>query len=251
MLMDKDRLLSDLGLNDKEAKTYVAILELGSATIKPIANRAGLKRTSLYYFIDRLVALGLIAQTEIRGRMHYQALPPSRLVDLQRERLQQVEHALPEFMSIFNLVKDKPRISYYEGSEQIKQLLWEEPRCKQELLGIWSGQDIMDLVGERELAAIDKARRANNIKVRVVRVRHKDEPFKLFQEGPGLNRELRYAPEDIDFATSLTIYDTGKVSFVTSKKEGFGILIESPEIYTMMKILFEGFWTQSAPSDSQ
>lgn len=245
--MEQTQLLEQLGLDEKEAKTYLAILELGSSTIKPIADRAGLKRTSLYNFIDHLVELGLIAQTDIRGRTHYQALPPSRLVDLQRERLSSLESALPQFMSIFNVAGDKPRISYYEGPEQIKQLLWEETRCNQELLGIWSGQDVDDLVGNRELARIDKARIAAGIKIRVVRTRHKDQPFQEFGGGPGNLRELRYAPPTVEFSTSLSIYDTGKVSFVTSRKESFGILIESQEIYQMMKLLFEGLWVQSQP----
>jgi sugar-specific transcriptional regulator TrmB len=246
--MEKEQLLTQFGLNDKEAKTYLAILELGTATIKPIALRAGLKRTSLYYFIDHLVALGLVSQTAIRGHMHYQALPPSRLVDLQKERLQTLEQALPEFMSLFNVAKDKPRVSYFEGPAQIKNIFWEEPKCDKEILGIWSGTEVDELIGRQELERIDKARRANGIHVRVIRFLEKDVPFAPFRDQPGSNRELRYAPPGTIFPIAFTLYDTGKVSFVSSKKEGFGILIESPELTIAMRVLFEALWTQSQPA---
>lgn len=244
-------ILEKLGLSDKEARTYVAILELGSASIKPIAGRAGLKRTSLYNFIDHLVELGLVSQVEIRGRMHYQANPPSRLVDLERERLKQVEQALPEFMGLFNLVKDKPRIHYFEGPEQIRNILVEEPKCKSEILAIWSGSDVFDLFGNSYLEEIERQRIAAGVRIRVVRVRDKDEPFEEFGEGTGKNRELRYAPEGVNFSLSVSVYDTGKVGFISSKKEGFGILIESPELAELMKMLFEAFWQTAKPASKR
>lgn len=241
-------ILEKLGLSDKEARTYVAILELGSASIKPIAGRAGLKRTSLYNFIDHLVELGLVSQVEIRGRMHYQANPPSRLVDLERERLKQVEQALPEFMGLFNLVKDKPRIQYFEGAEQMRHIIAEEPKCKSEILAIWSGTDVINLFGQQFIDQIDQQRIAAGVGIRVVRIWEKDEPFEMFREGAGKKRELRYAPEGVNYSLSVSIYDTGKVGFISSKKEGFGILIESPELAELMKMLFEAFWQTARPA---
>lgn len=243
--MDKSKLLLQLGLSDKEAATYLALLEIGSSTVNPIAKRAGIKRTSVYNFIDHLISLGLVTQTEIRGRMHYQAQPPSRLVALQRERLQNLEQSLPEFMSIFNAVKDKPRVSYYEGVDQVKNIFWEETKCSSELVAVWSGQEVTDLIGSQELARIDKIRRQKGIAVRVVRIRDKDSSFRPFREQPGSNRQLRYAPEGTVFPIAFTVYDTGKVSFVSSQKEAFGILIESQELAQAMRVLFEALWTTS------
>ena len=113
--MEKEQILNNLGLSEKEAKTYLAILELGSSTIKPIADKAGIKRTSIYNFIDRLVELGLISQTAIRNRTHYLVLPPDRLLQLQKENLSAVENAIPEFMGLFNFSGSKPKIQYFEG----------------------------------------------------------------------------------------------------------------------------------------
>ena len=44
------------------------------------------------------------------------------------------------------------------------------------------------------------------------------------------------------------IYDTGKVGFISSREEGFGILIESEELASMMTSFFELLWDRSLPA---
>lgn len=240
--MNQSFLTNNLGLTDKEAAVYLAILELGSSSIQPIATQSGVKRTSIYYFIDHLVELGIIEKIKLRNRWHWQAKSPEALIDLQQRRLSDVKNALPELKGIFNLTTDKPKISYFEGVVQMKNILWEEIKCKKELLGIWSGQEVADLFGASLLDEVDRKRRAKGIAVRVIRVLEVDAPFEAFREQPGSNRELRYAPKGTRFPMAMTIYDTGKVSFMSSKKEGFGFIIESAEFYAVMKALFEGYW---------
>ena len=247
--MDKEQILRELGLNEKEVKVYLAILELGSSSIQPIAVRAGVKRTSIYYFIDHLVDLGLVTQTVMRGRRYYQAQPPQKLLDIQEARLSQVKAALPQFLSLFNISDVKPKISYFEGTEQVKQIFLEETKCKRELVAIWSGSDVFEMVGQSFLDGIDKQRQANGAKVRVVRIPEKEAPFAThWPHGTAVGRELRYAPAGTEFPVAFTIYDTHKVSFVSAKQEGWGVLIESEDFERAMRVLFEAFWLQAKPA---
>lgn len=246
--MSTQLLVENLGLTAKEAAVYLAILELGKSTIKPIAAQAGIKRTSIYYFINHLVELGLIDKMTIRNHTHYTARPPEELVNLQQRRLARLQQALPQFASLYNSSTQKPKISYFEGPEQMKQVLFEETRCHQELWGIWSGQEVAELFGPELLRQVEDERRAKGVHIQVVRVREKDEPFEQFKEYEGANRELRYAPAGTVFPLAFSIYDTGKVGIMSSKKEGFGILIESAELVAAMKTLFNCFWNQAKPS---
>lgn len=248
-MIDAHTLTQNLGISDKEAKVYLAVLELGGGTVQEIAARAAIKRTSIYYFIDHLVELGLIEQLQVGRRVRYQPTSPERLVELQKQRAAQLEQLLPEFMSVYNVSTKKPRISYFEGPEQMKNIIKEEPRCQAELLCIWSAQEVTDLFGTEFLGDIDRARREKGIKVRVIRIQAKDETFGPYRGGPGQNRELRYTPEGTDFPMAISIYDTGKVGLMTSRKEGFGILIESTEYVQAMRVLFEALWAQSRPAE--
>ncbi|MCB0325821.1 MAG: helix-turn-helix domain-containing protein, partial [Bdellovibrionales bacterium] len=73
---DLETVLSEVGLSEKESSVYLALLQLGRSSVTPISARSGVKRTSIYNFIDRLVALGLVEKTEERGRTLFHALPP-------------------------------------------------------------------------------------------------------------------------------------------------------------------------------
>ena len=52
--MDIQEALRNFGLNDKEARVYVALLELGQTTAYAIAERSGLKRPTVYVILDDL-----------------------------------------------------------------------------------------------------------------------------------------------------------------------------------------------------
>ncbi len=244
--MEKEEVLKNLGLTDKEAKTYVSILELGSSTIKPIADKAGIKRTSIYNFIDRLVELGLVSQSKVHNRMHYQALTPQRLVQLEQQRLSSIEQALPEFLGMFNVPLNKPRIEYYEGPEQIKNIVKEELRCSKEALYIWTGKDILEMIGGvKVMSEIDRQRIQKGIFIKTVRFRDKDIPYPYSAHGTKFLRQLRFAPKDINIPMAIGIYDTGKVGFFGTKQEGFGILITSKELQQSMTVFHQLLWEKS------
>lgn len=247
--MELMTLLHFLGLNDKEAATYLALLELGSTTIKPISDRAGVKRTSIYNFINDLVALGLVTKSKKRGRTHYQAASPARLVEIQRERLYNLEERLPEFMQLFKTSGRRPQISYYEGPEEMKNIVREEPRCKKEALYIWPGSDVMGMIGGANfLAEIDRERIKKRVWLRVIRFLHKEVKFRTSADGPEFCREIRFAPAILEVTMGLGIYDTGKVAFISSKKESFGVVVESQEMMILMRSLFRLLWDRSTPA---
>jgi sugar-specific transcriptional regulator TrmB len=247
--MELEERLIDAGLSPKEAATYLAILQLGSSTIKPIADRAKIKRTSIYNFIDHLVELGLVSCAVVRGRTQYRALPPERLLELQQVRLRRLEEALPFFNGMFNRSAKKPRISYFEGPEQVRRIVEEEPRCKRETCYIFTGRDMMDMVGGAKFfTEIDRARIKKGVWVRTVRFRHKDVPLPTSASGAKFLRELRYGPMNMEFPMGVGIYDTGKVGFFSSSKERWGILVESAEMTTLMKNLWTLLWERSTPA---
>lgn len=239
--MEEDLSQSHVGISH-------TLLGLGDSTILPIAKRSGVKRTSIYYFIDRLVELGLIDQAKIRGRMHYKARPPEQLVSLQEQRLDEVKKALPQFESLYNVSTKKPRISYFEGPEQMRQIMLEEWKS-QTVYWVWPSLKIDEMVGGNEfmqnLVGRDKEL---GVKFKIVRFRGQDPTWEGARHGEVPGREIRFAPAGLDLPMAIGIFDTGKVGFLTSRKEGFGILIESQELYLAMRVFFDLFWEKSTPA---
>lgn len=243
--------LLSLGLTDKESKTYLAILELGKSTIKPIAERAHLKRTSIYNFIDRLVKLGLITRTTIRGRNYYSPLTPTSLVQLQKERLTNLEAVLPQFVKLFNNTNIQPKVQYFEGPEEVKNIVLQETLCKKEALYVWTGKEMLGMVGGiKFMKEVEKKRIKNGVFIRTVRFRDKDITYPLSGHGKKYLRELRWAPEGMYIPMGIGIYDTGKVGLFSSTNERFGILVESKDFAETMRIFYELLWRKCIPAEA-
>lgn len=242
-------LLVNAGLNGQESRAYLALLELGSSTIKPIAEKAGLKRTSIYNFINRLVELGLVTRTVVNGRSHYAAVSPVRLLEIQKHRLSDLEAGLPLMLALFDKSPKKPRVSYFEGPAQVANIVMEETRCAKEALYIWPGKEALEAVGgSRVMNRIDALRIRKKVQIRTIRFRQKDIHYGLSRQGKKYLREMRWAPPEIKVSMGMGIYDTGKVGIFSSKRESFGVLIESREFQELMAAMFRFFWAASAPA---
>lgn len=242
--MDNSILTANLGLSEKEAAVYLAALELGDATVQPLAQKAGLRRTSLYHFIGNLVDLGLLERAKVRGRMHYRPRPPEELVSLQERRLEEIREALPQFAGLYNTSARKPRISYFEGPEQMRQVMLEELKCK-EAWYLGPTQDVTDLLGERFMERLDRQRRERKVLLHVIRFQEKQVGFKGSDGGGDHLREVRMAPGGTYTPMTIAIFDSGKVGFLTSRKEGFGILVESVELCEAMRLMYAAYWEVS------
>src|SRR3989344_9528175 len=88
--------LKMLGFSSSEIQVYLAALELGEATMQDLARKSGVKRTSIYNFIEKLKNDGFISMTRRKKRILYSAVHPKHVVEIQKQRLGQLEQTLPE-----------------------------------------------------------------------------------------------------------------------------------------------------------
>ncbi len=71
--------LQNLGLNEKEAKVYLASLELGYASVQSIAKKADINRATAYFIIEGLMKKGLMTQIEKDKKTFFAAEDPKSL----------------------------------------------------------------------------------------------------------------------------------------------------------------------------
>ena len=104
--------LKSIGLEDKEARVYVAMLELGPATVLEIAGKAEVTRPTAYVVIEALKKMGLV-NTETRGKKQYfVAESPDQIkVNLDREqklielRKEEYGQIFPSLLELYSKVK--------------------------------------------------------------------------------------------------------------------------------------------------
>lgn len=247
--MDTVEVLKGCGLSAKEAATYLAVLELGQSTVNPIAQQAGLARTSVYNFIDDLVERGYITRVELRGRNHYSAVAPDRLLVEQQQKMQQLQKKLPHLNSLYDRSRSQIKVSYFAGAAEVRNIVREELSCAREAWYIWPGDEILEMIGGVQyMNEIDSARIQKKIAIKTIRFRRRDIPYALGAHGKKYLRTLRWAPGYFDTKMGVGLYDSGKVGFFGSRTEAFGVLIESRELYQLMCSFYALLWKDCLPA---
>jgi sugar-specific transcriptional regulator TrmB len=244
--MDIGDSLAKLGIGGTEARFYLAALEFGQAPVRQIARKAGIGRTNAYDVLSRLVDRGLVTQAPRSGdrKNHVVAEDPSRLVRMLEEQRQSLDAVLPDLRLIYNNSTVKPRVRFYEGVEGIKRVLDETLTCRSKrLLGVLSMGDLFNVPGRAAMQDYVQRRIAAGVALKVLRSREKDVGDIWPTRAEDL-RQLRYAPAGMVFTMTMYIYDD-TVSVISSRRENFGMTIQSAELAGMQEHLFMVLWDAS------
>ena len=246
--MDIARALADIGIHETEARFYLAALELGDAPMREVAEKAGISRTNAYDVFQRLRQQGLVSeiQGETAKALSVVAAPPTQLLAVFDERRRKVQQLMPDLDSLHVGAQGKPRVRTYQGVEGIKQVLEGTVHTRsRKLLAILSMRDLYQVPGRRWMDDLVNRRIEAGVELRAIRSPVND-LHKLWSDSRQELRELRYAPRDFVFTTSLYVYDE-KVAIISSQRENFAMTIDSPEFAAMQAHLFEALWAASKP----
>ena len=77
--MNLEKELQEVGLQEKEAKVYIAMLELGRATAQDIAKKADVNRATTYFVMENLMKKGLASAIDEGPRQYFLPEDPSQL----------------------------------------------------------------------------------------------------------------------------------------------------------------------------
>jgi len=239
--------LKNIGLADKEAKVYLAMLELGPASVLEIAAKAGINRPTAYVQIESLKKMGLASSQTKDKKQLYIAEPPSQLEHIletkdrelvqQREELQKI---LPELGAMFNLGDEKPLVRYFEGKEGIQNLIDTFLKTKvKEIYGI-SPADLLFSVFPNHKSTYTPERVKRGIKSKLIYTSANKDLFP--PDDPAMLRKAKHiAPEKLPLGADITIYGN-KVSIISLRGAISGAIIESQVIADSFRSLFNLIW---------
>lgn len=236
------RLLSDLGLESKHARVYLACLELGEASVQEIAHKSGVKRTSLYYILERLIELGLIHHAHHEKKSRYIAEEPERLVKTFGDRLEALGQHIEELKRLKGHTARHSRILYYnsfEGFKQIWQAIFDSGVT--EYLIITDPREMLQFVRKdyitRRIIA-EKVRRGIKSKQLIMPSTYAEE---ITRKDRFENRESRILPYDYPVPFTTIVFGDN-VALISPFEEDLIIIIESPAFAATERALFQALW---------
>ncbi len=234
--------LEKLGLTAKEAKVYLALLELGEANIQNISKKSKVKRTTVYDVIDSLREKGLVGVTVSRKKVLYFAENPQLILNKIEEKEKIAREIMPELMSIANALEKKPKIRFFEGDEGIKEVYLDTLN--------YPGEELLAWVTGEAVKSFDKSflneyylpqRIKKKIWVRAIAV--DDEVMRQYKESDQkfLRKTRLISSKEFPFVVEINLYGGSKIA-IMSFKEKISLIIESQKIYTTLKSIFELQW---------
>lgn len=236
--------LHELGLAEKEAKVYLAALELGPCTVQQISRKCGVNRPSTYVQVEFLTKKGLMSNV-IKGKKRYfNAESPEQLVRILEKRMQEIdlkkaefEKYLPELKALNNISGEKPSVKFFEGEEGIKSIRQDILRTKtdsiREFLPI---NNIVPKESEHRKQMSEQLQSVDSIKI-------------IYSSTGGFllpakenNRERRVVPaEKFPFKVEIIVYGN-KVALISTKNKLVGVIIENDDVAKGIISIFDLAW---------
>jgi len=130
--MDNQILLQELGLEEKEAKVYLALLSLGEATATKVSAKTNLDRTLMYQLAGKLIEKGLVSYIIKNNVKYFSAANPKKLIQDLKEKEKQLQKAMPSLINLTNIQEQETKVEIYRGKEGIKTILKDILRTKKD-----------------------------------------------------------------------------------------------------------------------
>jgi sugar-specific transcriptional regulator TrmB len=246
--------LENFGLNRNESKVYLALLELGLVSAKPILEKTNLHRQLVYDALDLLIEKGLVSFVVQSNRKYFKASNPEQFKDYFESKKNEIENQKAEFDKLLPKLKamqnisEKQEATVYRGKKGIKSMLDDMLNEGEDLL-IVGASDVKAEAFQYHLGfnipKFHKIREEKKIKFRI-----------MFGEGlkerAAIINKLKYAkakvlPKEFTSNTSINIYGD-KYSIIIWGKQPLGILVKSKELADAQRRHLEVLWKMAKKS---
>lgn len=232
----KQKQLESAGLSPNEAKSYLTLLKLGSASANEISRKSGIHRVSVYDALRGLQKKGLISQIMKSNKLLFEAGNPQKIKEMIEEKelkLRNAKEIIPSLLLDFQSSSQKQEVHSYSGISGIKTVLQEMLTSKTEILDFGAEYKIKEFL-PYYYPKWDKERVKKKIKMRIVaNIDIKPTKIKL--------TKIKYLPSEFNSSVSTYIFDD-KVALIMWVENPLAIIVEHKSVYESYLNHFEYLW---------
>lgn len=239
--------LENLGLSEKEAKVYLAFLELGPETVQNIAKKANINRPTTYLQIESLKEKGLMSEFQKGKKTFYSAESPGRLLSFLGVLEKDLEFKKGEIKRILPLLNDlfvgggeRPKVRFFEGLVGARAMQEDLLSLKSKKIEAFTNLDKLFEIFPKHEDEYTKKRVANSIEAMVIYTR-KAGPVENASDLAKLRKTKFIAVDRFPMTADVTIFDN-KVALITYKAKPIGVIIEDSDIADAMRAIFYLIW---------
>lgn len=249
MFMAIEEALESIGLSRQEALVYISTLKLGMAKVSRIAQKAGLKRESVYYILKLLQEKGFVSEVIKSGVKYYSAVTPERILGIIEEEKQQkteaIKEILPDIEALQKVAFIRPQIEIYEGVQGYKSIIAKLLENENKEICAYVPEVILHFLPTFS-SQFRRRRREKKIHMRVI-----SEKTRMIEELQKKDREelrqIRFNDKIIkNIKAAYYILSDAVIIIRATEKEQLGIYIKEESTAKLQKNIFEQIWKESS-----
>ena len=230
--------LKQFGLTEKQAKVYLACLELGSAPVQKVSQKAGLARSTTYEVLEHLQHKGFVSTFRQKKSQHFSAEEPERVLNIAKRNVTLLEEALPELRAIYGEAWIRPTVRFYQGIDGMKIVLEEILAEAKELQAFGSADDLFRTLPD--FHKFVEKRKKKKIPVRVI-LRDSEKARERQQSGQKDLRVVRLISDQYQFHGLIYVWNN-KIAQLSFQKDLVALVIESEVLADTQRAMFESLW---------
>lgn len=115
--------LENAGLKSNEAKIYIALLENGLSLVSELYKKITIHRRNIYDALEKLQEKGLVTVIIKKGKKHFEAVNPEKLLDYLQEKEEGIKQVLPELKTKYQSVKSDIEGQMFKSIEGMKTIM--------------------------------------------------------------------------------------------------------------------------------
>jgi len=232
-----EKLLKEIGLTDIEIKVYLILLKEGSSLAGDITRNTGIHRRSVYDAIERLVEKGLVSYIKTNNRKYFEAVDPERLLEILKEKEDNLKTILPELKTLKNISKEKKETLFFRGKQALRTVFDDQISIGKEISIFGDAVNVNEIL-KYYFPRFDKERIRKKIYVKII-----------FDNSAKLNKQLKKIPlSKIKFINkgnsgSASTYIYGdNITIVTWSENPTAILIREKAVAEGFRSYFDFIW---------
>lgn len=238
--MQPEQALVALGWSENEAKLYLACLGKG-VSVSEAARRSSIKRPTVYHYLERLQARGLLHKAVRGRRVIYVAIQPGRLLKVFDEQRSLLESVMSDLESLYRAKgSHSPRVTSYEGKENVLAAYEEVFATSQTIHAVFSPRQFLLAFSVQEDAKLFTLLKSNGGRI-----------HDLLEDNPEARRYSRYPfrkglsqtkflPPGYDCPIDLLV--AGDVVALVSFRTITATVIVNPDIAEGMRSILKVIW---------
>lgn len=239
--------LQSAGLSVKQAKVYLALLELGKSNVQAIAKKTDIKRATVYVILSELMRLGLASAYIEDKKTYFISESCERLLYLWENKIQDMERKekelagiLPELTSMRQKREAGPIVEFFSGKDGVKKAIRQVLKAKagSEVQMFYDNDLIAQYFSQSEREAIRDARQKRKIKTKII---YTSKAGGLpIQSKSDLRR--RIAATEFSTTCDITLYDDKVQIASLGQEHPSGIIITDESVHESFVSLFKLAW---------